>query len=65
MRDPLSDFEERRHSILGVVGAVVAELSEQPNARLCHLGIGALLRFRTLLDNPKLYRKAIMVVVAD
>jgi hypothetical protein len=35
----------------------------QPNARLCHLRHGALLRFRTLLDNPKLTGKAIMVVV--
>jgi hypothetical protein len=63
--DPLSDLEERKALILlGMVGAVVAELSGS-NQTLAFVifGIGALLRFRTVLDNPKLTGKAIMVVV--
>jgi hypothetical protein len=63
--DPLSDLEERKALILlGMVGAVVAELSAS-NQTLAFVifGIGALLRFRTVLDNPKLTGKAIMVVV--
>ncbi len=63
--DPLADFEERKVLILlGVVGAVIAELTGT-NQTLAFVifGIGALLRFRTLLDNPKLTGKAIMVVV--
>src|SRR6516165_3901395 len=63
--DPLSDLEERKALILlGMVGAVVAELSSS-NQTLAFVifGIGALLRFRTVLDNPKLTGKAIMVVV--
>ena len=63
--DPLADLEERKALILlGVVGAVVAELSGS-NQTLAFVifGIGALLRFRTVLDNPKLTGKAIMVVV--
>jgi len=50
--------------LLGVVGAVVAELSgTSQTLAFVIFGIGALLRFRTLLDNPKLTGKAIMVVV--
>jgi hypothetical protein len=63
--DPLSDFEERKALIiLGMVGAVVAELSSN-NQTLAFVifGIGALLRFRTALDNPKLTGKAITVVI--
>jgi len=65
VRDPLTDFEERKALILlGVVGAVVAELSgTSQTLAFVIFGIGALLRFRTLLDNPKLTGKAIMVVV--
>src|SRR6516165_6060653 len=65
LRDPLSDFEERKALILlGVVGAVVAELSgTSQTLAFVIFGIGALLRFRTLLENPKLTGKAIMVVV--
>src|SRR6476620_7735968 len=63
--NPLSDFEERKALILlGVVGAVVAELSGTSSTlAFVIFGIGALLRFRTVLDNPKLTGKAIMVVV--
>jgi hypothetical protein len=65
LRDPLSDFEERKALVLlGVVGAVVAELSgTSQTLAFVIFGIGALLRFRTVLDNPKLTGKAIMVVV--
>src|SRR5438093_5384834 len=65
LRVPLRDFEERKALIhLGVVGAVVAELSgTSQTLAFVIFGIGALLRFRTLLDNPKLTGKAIMVVV--
>src|SRR6478672_4075084 len=65
LRDPLQDFEERKALILlGVVGAVVAELSgTSQTLAFVIFGIGALLRFRTLLDNPKLTGKAIMIVV--
>jgi len=65
LKDPLSDFEERKALILlGVVGAVVAELSGTSSTlAFVIFGIGALLRFRTVLDNPKLTGKAIMVVV--
>jgi len=46
------------------VGAIVAELSgTSQTLAFVIFGIGALLRFRTLLDNPKLTGKAIMVVV--
>jgi hypothetical protein len=63
--NPLSDLEERKALILlGMVGAVVAELSgSSQTLAFVIFGIGALLRFRTLLDNPKLTGKAIMVVV--
>jgi hypothetical protein len=63
--DSLSDLEERKTLILlGVVGAIVAELSGA-NETLAFVifGIGALLRFRTVLDNPKLTGKAILVVI--
>jgi len=65
LTDPLSDFEERKVLILlGVVGAVIAELTgASQTLAFVIFGIGALLRFRTLLDNPKLTGKAIMVVV--
>src|SRR4029077_14646030 len=65
LRAPLAHFEERNALILlGVVGAVVAELSGTSHTlAFVIFGIGALLRFRTLLDNPKLTGKAIMVVV--
>jgi len=65
LMDPLSDLEERKTLILlGVVGAVVAELAgSSQTLAFVIFGIGALLRFRTLLDNPKLTGKAIMVVV--
>jgi hypothetical protein len=63
--DPLADFEERKVLILlGVVGAVIAELTgTSQTLAFVIFGIGALLRFRTLLENPKLTGKAIMVVV--
>jgi len=65
LMDPLSDFEERKALILlGMVGAVVAELSGTSSTlAFVIFGIGALLRFRTLLDNPKLTGKAITIVV--
>src|SRR5438874_3012742 len=65
LADPLADLEELKALILlGVVGAVVAELSgTSQTLAFVIFGIGALLRFRTLLDNPKLTGKAIMVVV--
>ncbi len=65
LHDPLSDLEERKALILlGVVGAVIAELTgTSQTLAFVIFGIGALLRFRTLLDNPKLTGKAIMVVV--
>ena len=65
LKDPLADLEERKALILlGVVGAVIAELSGT-NQTLAFVifGIGALLRFRTLLVNPKLTGQAIMIVV--
>ena len=65
LMDPLSDLEERKTLILlGMVGAIVAELSgSSQTLAFVIFGIGALLRFRTVLDNPKLTGKAIMVVV--
>src|SRR5881392_1877473 len=65
LHDPLADLEERKALILlGVVGAVIAELSgTSQTLAFVIFGIGALLRFRTVLDNPKLTGKAIMVVV--
>jgi hypothetical protein len=63
--NPLSDLEERKALIiLGMVGAIVAELSGTSQIlAFVIFGIGALLRFRTALDNPKLTGKAITVVV--
>src|SRR5437660_4951304 len=65
LANPLADLEERKALILlGMVGAVVAELSgSSQTLAFVIFGIGALLRFRTLLDNPKLTGKAITVVV--
>jgi hypothetical protein len=65
LMNPLADLEERKTLILlGVVGAVIAELSgNSQTLAFVIFGIGALLRFRTLLGNPKLTGKAIMVVV--
>ena len=59
LADPLADLEERKALILlGVVGAVVAELSgTSQTLAFVIFGIGALLRFRTVLDNPKLTGK--------
>lgn len=62
--DPLSDLEERKALILlGMVGAVAAELGINQNMAFVIFGIGALIRFRTVLDNPKITGKAILVVV--
>ncbi len=63
--NPLSDLEERKALILlGMVGAIIAELSgSSQTLAFVIFGIGALLRFRTALDNPKLTGKAITVVV--
>jgi hypothetical protein len=65
LMNPLADLEERKALILlGVVGAVIAELSgTSQTLAFVIFGIGALLRFRTLLGNPKLTGKAIMIVV--
>ncbi|MGB9476375.1 MAG: MgtC/SapB family protein [Candidatus Udaeobacter sp.] len=65
LADPLADLEERKALILlGVVGAVIAELTgTSQTLAFVIFGIGALLRFRTVLDNPKLTGKAITVVV--
>src|SRR5881397_2031083 len=65
LANPLADLEERKALILlGMVGAVVAELSgTSQTLAFVIFGIGALLRFRTLLDNPKLTGKAITIVV--
>jgi len=63
--DPMDDLEERKAIIvLGMVGAIVAELAgSSPPLAFVIFGIGALLRFRTVLSNPKLTGKAITVVV--
>jgi hypothetical protein len=60
-----ADLEERKALIiLGVAGAIVAELGGiAPTLAFVIFGIGALLRFRTVLDNPKATGKAILVVV--
>lgn len=65
LTDPIADLEERKALIiLGMVGAVVAELSgTSQTLSFVIFGIGALLRFRTVLDNPKVTGKAITVVV--
>jgi hypothetical protein len=63
--DSISDLEERKTIVLlGLVGAIFAELSgASQTLAFVIFGIGALLRFRTALDNPKLTGKAIIVVV--
>jgi hypothetical protein len=63
--DPLSDLEERKTLILlGMVGAVVSELvSVESTMALVVFGIGGLIRFRTVLRNPKITGKAILVVL--
>ncbi len=63
--DPLSDLEERKTLILlGMVGAVVAELvTVDSTMALVIFGIGGLIRFRTVLRNPKITGKAILVVL--
>src|SRR4026207_1852607 len=65
LTNPLADLEERKTLILlGMVGAIVAELSgSSQTLAFVIFGIGALLRFRTVLDNPKLVGKAITVLV--
>jgi hypothetical protein len=64
-REALAELEERKTlMLLGMVGAAVAELSMiNHSLALVIFGIGALLRFRTVLDNPKVTGKAILVVV--
>jgi hypothetical protein len=63
--DSLSNIEERKTLVvLAVVGAVVAEVTGiNQSLAFVIFGIGALLRFRTALDNPKLTGKAITLVV--
>ncbi len=63
--DPVEDLEQRNTLILlAMVGAVVSELVRvDPAMALVVFGIGGLIRFRTILDNPKITGKAIMVVV--
>src|ERR1044072_5092185 len=65
LADPLADLAERKALVLlGVVGAVIAELTgTSQTLAFVIFGIGALLRFRTVLDNPKLTGKAITVAV--
>src|SRR5436305_3194730 len=65
LANPLADLEERKALVLlGMVGAVVAELSgTSQTLAFVIFGIGALLRFRALLDTPKVTGKAITVVV--
>jgi hypothetical protein len=60
-----SSIEEGKTLILlGMLGAVVAEITKlSPNMAFVIFGIGALVRFRTAMDDPKLTGKAIMVVV--
>lgn len=63
--NPVADHEETKTLILlGMVGAVVAEVSKlDQNMAFVIFGIGSLVRFRTVMDNPKVTGKAIMVVV--
>jgi hypothetical protein len=63
--NPLSDHEERKSLVvLAVVGAVVAELVQvNTSMALVIFGIGGLIRFRTVLDNPKITGKAILCVL--
>ena len=63
--DASADLEETKTLVLlGMVGAAVAEISKlDQNMAFVIFGIGALVRFRTVMDNPKVTGKAIMVVV--
>lgn len=63
--DPVEDLERRNTLIvLALVGAIVSELVRvDPAMALVVFGIGGLIRFRTVLENPKTTGKAIMVVV--
>ncbi len=63
--DASADLEETKTLILlAMVGAAVAEISKlDQNMAFVIFGIGALVRFRTVMDNPKVTGKAIMVVV--
>ena len=63
--NPLSDHEECKSLVvLAVVGAVVAELVQvNSSMALVIFGIGGLIRFRTVLDNPKITGKAILCVL--
>ena len=63
--DATADLEETKTLILlGMVGAAVAEISKlDEHMAFVIFGIGALVRFRTVMDNPKVTGKAIMVVV--
>ena len=64
-RSSLSNLEQRKTLLLlGMVGAIIAELvATSQTLAFVIFGIGALMRFRTLLDDPKLTVKAITVVV--
>jgi len=61
----LSNLEQRKTLLLlGMVGAIIAELvATSQTLAFVIFGIGALMRFRTLLEDPKLTVKAITVVV--
>ncbi|MSR18610.1 MAG: hypothetical protein EXS00_05495 [Phycisphaerales bacterium] len=63
--DPIGDIENRKTLVLlGMVGAVVAELVRvQPVLAFVVFGIGGLIRFRTVLSDPRLTAKAVFVVV--
>ena len=63
--DATADLEETKTLILlGMVGAAVAEISKlDDHMAFVIFGIGSLVRFRTVMDNPKVTGKAIMVVV--
>ena len=63
--DAAADLEESKTLILlGMVGAAVAEVSRlNQNMAFVIFGIGALVRFRTVMDNPKVTGKAIMVII--
>ncbi|RLS66006.1 MAG: hypothetical protein DWH97_05105 [Planctomycetota bacterium] len=65
-RRELSDASEERKTlvILAVVGAVVSALVAVDQAMaFVVFGIGSLIRFRTILDNPQITGRAILVVV--
>ena len=63
--DPVEDLEQCNTLIvLALVGAVVSELVRVDSAMaLVIFGIGGLIRFRTVLENPKITGKAILVVL--